>query len=283
MIYQQLRVLVVNDYQINNQRSDVLLARIKHLDAAFGLMNSDEITAVEIQAYTAVRLAAKAKPGTVNGELAVLRRMFNLAVSMGMLPAANKPYMKLLRLRNARKGFFERDQFESVKRALPEEYRAIVTTMYFTGWRCNEILSRQKKHVDLAGGWLRLDPGETKNGAGREFPLTRDLRACLSAQLDEVKAFERAHGRIVPWVFHRQGEPICGFRKAWATACRTAGVPGRVLHDFRRTAVRNLERAGVPRSTAMEMVGLLTEAIYRRYAIVDGVMLKEAASKLDAI
>jgi len=46
--------------------------------------------------------------------------------------------------------------------------------------------------------------------------------------------------------------------------------------------VRNLERAGVPRSTAMAMVGHRTEAIYRRYAIVDEVMLREGAAKLAA-
>jgi integrase len=69
------------------------------------------------------------------------------------------------------------------------------------------------------------------------------------------------------------------FRRAWLTACKGAGLSGRIPHDFRRTAVRNLERAGVPRSTAMKMVGHKTESIYRRYAIVDEAMLKEGAAK----
>jgi hypothetical protein len=56
-----------------------------------------------------------------------------------------------------------------------------------------------------------------------------------------------------------------------------------LLHDFRRTAVRNLERAGVPRSSAMNMTGHLTEAVYRRYAIVDSTMLKEGGAKLQAL
>ena len=72
-------------------------------------------------------------------------------------------------------------------------------------------------------------------------------------------------------------------RRAWAKACRAAGVPGRLVHDFRRTAVRNLERAGVPRSTAMKLTGHKTEAVYRRYAIVDSGMLQEAAAKLDQL
>ncbi len=70
--------------------------------------------------------------------------------------------------------------------------------------------------------------------------------------------------------------------KAWRKACRAAGLAGKIPHDFRRTAVRNLERAGVPRSTAMAMVGHKTEAIYRRYAIVDEAMLHEGGALLAA-
>src|SRR5262249_13784765 len=64
------------------------------------------------------------------------------------------------------------------------------------------------------------------------------------------------------------GEPVRSFRKAWAKACEAAGVPGRLVHDLRRTAVRNLKRAGVPRSVAMKLTGHRMEAVYRRYAIV---------------
>ena len=102
----------------------------------------------------------------------------------------------------------------------------------------------------------------------------------LERQLGETRAREREADRIIPWLFHRDGQPIKGFRRAWLTACRKAGVPGRIPHDFRRTAVRNLERAGVPRSAAMKMVGHRTESIYRRYAIADEAMLKESAEKL---
>src|SRR6266545_3591567 len=87
-------------------------------------------------------------------------------------------------------------------------------------------------------------------------------------------------GGIIRWRFHRKGKPIKAFRRSWLSACKAAGVPGKIPHDFRRTAVRNLERAGVSRSDAMNMVGHKTEAIYRRYAISDEKSLKEAALKL---
>jgi integrase len=83
-------------------------------------------------------------------------------------------------------------------------------------------------------------------------------------------------------VFHRpDGAQIKDFRASWRTACEAAAYPGKLFHDFRRSAVRTLERSGVPRSTAMAMIGHKTESIYRRYAIVDEAMLQEAAAKLD--
>jgi hypothetical protein len=89
--------------------------------------------------------------------------------------------------------------------------------------------------------------------------------------------------RIIPHVFHRNGEPIKCFRGSWMTACKAAGVPGRIFHDLRRTAVRNFERAGVPRSVAMKLTGHKTEAVYRRYAIVSDADLRAAADKLAAM
>ena len=97
--------------------------------------------------------------------------------------------------------------------------------------------------------------------------MTPTLRAALERQRAYTRAIEHAIGQVIPWVFRRDGQPIKYFRRAWLTACKAAGTPHRIPHDFRRTAVRNLEGAGVPRSAAMKMVGHKTEAMYRRYAI----------------
>jgi integrase len=106
-----------------------------------------------------------------------------------------------------------------------------------------------------------------------------------------VRELEKCTGQIIPWVFvhytgqHgvRAGDRIKGYRHAWEKACRAAGVPEHIVHDFRRTAVRNLERAGVPRSAAMKMTGHRSESVYRRYAIVDEGMMRDAAAKLTAL
>jgi integrase len=178
-------------------------------------------------------------------------------------------------------GFFEPAQFETVRSHPPEALRPIVTFAYLTGWRLkSEILPLEWRHVDWTGRTVGLDPSMTKNTEGRTFPFTAALESLLKAQLVEHERLKKAD-RIVPQVFHRDGEAVLSIRGAWKAACTTAGVPGRILHDFRRTAVRNLERDGVSRFAAMAMVGHKTEAIYRRYAIVDAGALREAAAKID--
>lgn len=92
----------------------------------------------------------------------------------------------------------------------------------------------------------------------------------------------RARGVICPWVFHRNGKPIRTFYTAWRRAATKAGVPGRIVHDFRRTAVRTFVRAGVAERVAMQLSGHLTRSVFDRYNIVSEADLQDAARKLDA-
>lgn len=291
---------VVNDYKTNAKRSlDGLERRLrKHLQPYFAGRRMVSITASDARAYIAKRqgetvVVRKAKGegveetrpvsnGEINRELAILKRAFNLALQSGKL--LHKPHVPMLREGPARRGFFEREQFQAVLPRLPEALRPIVEFAYITGWRISsEVLPLEWRQIDFAAGEVRLYAGTTKNGEGRVFPMTSRLRALLEAQRDATRQIERERGKIIAPVFHRHGERVRSFKKAFATACRLAGCPGRIPHDFRRTAVRNLELSGVARSVAMAMVGHKTESIYRRYAIVDAGALRDAAAKLDHV
>ena len=127
---------------------------------------------------------------------------------------------------------------------------------------------------------MTLDVGSTKSGHGRTFPLTPDLRALLEDQREATAKVQRKKGIVVPWVFHKNGCQMKGLRKVWRKAAKAAGLPGLIPHDLRRSCVRNLERAGVPRSTAMALVGHKTQAIYSRYAVTEEAMLREGTAKL---
>ena len=271
----------------NNGRKslgDLKTTRLPRLDAVFGGTKAIDITTTSVERYKTLRLKEKSAPATVNRELASLKRMFRLGLRQGMV--ATMPYISMLAEHNVRKGFFELDQFQAILKNLPAEYRPLFELAYITGWRMkSELLSRQWRHVDFGGkGWLRIDAGEAKDAtAGREFQFTTWMREALERQRKFISKVEKKTGSVIPWVFCRpDGVRIHTFYEPWREACKLAGIE-RIPHDFRRTAVRNLERAGVPRTTAMAMIGHKTESIYRRYSIVDQAMLEMGTSKLEAL
>jgi integrase len=278
-----LLAMVEADYTANARRSaDRIKYAAAHLREFFSAdCKAREITSDRITSYLAHRLDEGAARATANYEQSLLNRGFRLALRAGKV--ASTPAIRMLRCDNVRSGFFEREQFEAVRQHLPEHLQPLVTAGYLTGWRRGELLSRQWRHVDLKAGWMRLEVGETKNGKGRAFPINAlpELRDLLLAQRERISTLEKETGSIVPLVFaNPDGSPISDFRKTWRSACRAAGVPGKLFHDFRRTAVRNFERAGVSRSAGMSLSGHLTASIYSRYSIVDSAMLEEAVEKL---
>ena len=284
--FDDLKNLIVNDYRNNGRKSLPHLeqVRLPKLADVFAGMKTIDVTTAVIERYKSLRLKDGAAPATLNRELAALKRMYRLGLRHGLV--ATMPYISLLTEHNVRKGFFELDQFREILKNLPTEYHALFEVAYTTGWRIkSELLTRQWRHVELNGsGWLRLDPGEAKDStSGREFQFTKWMREVLERQRKFVSQIERRKRIVVPWVFCKpDGGQIRSYYNAWQAACKAVGIE-RIPHDFRRTAVRNFERAGVPRTTAMAMVGHKTESIYRRYSIVDQAMLEVGASKLDQL
>jgi integrase len=295
--------MIREDYAANGHKSaDTLEFLLAHLFAHFGAeVRLGRLTTGDVERYKALRLADKAAPATINRELSALQRMASLARRQYGLAA---PFdVQKFQERNARKGFFEAEALEAVCAHLRPELAELARAAYITGWRKSELRSRQWPHLDFAAGWLRLEPEETKNREGRQFPLVPKLRSVLEAQRERVEKIQKTTGRIVPWIFARDdGAPVGNFMKARGTACVRAGffrieaigqpkdgeppqtrkVPTKLVHDFRRSAVRNLIRAGIPETTAMELTGHRTREVFKRYAIVDEGMLKEAGAKLAA-
>ena len=269
---------VVADYRINERKTTAHVERrIKlHLRPYFGNRKMSSISDDDVLAYKDQRKAAGASNAEINRELAILKRGFKLS----RLPS--RPEISMLVERNIRKGFFERDAFEDVRAHLPDAIKSVVTFSYYTGWRIpSEVLPLQWSQVDQHRRIIRLEPDTTKNRDGRTFPygMLPELEEVIEGQWQDHRRLEEK-GVLCPYIFHRNGKPIAGFRKAWKTACTLAGIPGRIPHDFRRTAVRNLIRAGVPDAVAMKLTGHKTRSVFDRYNIVSESDLTEAVSKL---
>lgn len=291
VLFEDLERMVLDHYRANSLHSlGAARRRFRVLSRTFAGWRAVDITTDRLTAFRGARQVEGVSASTINQELGLLRRGFVLAIQAGRLDT--RPYTPILKVQNARKGFLQWADLELLLRELPEDLRPLFGAAYITGWRVrSELTTRQWRHVDFTGGWIRIEPGEDKNGDGREFPLTPYLRSLLEEQRRRTDALERELGRIVPWVFWssiRQGVQVAGskigrFEFAWTSASRRAGLEGRIPHDLRRTAVLNLERAGVARSVAMKITGHRTAAVYARYAIPEAGLLQEAGAKLQAV
>jgi integrase len=272
--FENLAELVQTDYQINNRRSaDKLRSRIAHMRDTFALVRVLDITTDRISAYIARRQESGASNATINRELSALKRAFNLAVRAKRLSSA--PFIQMLEEHNARQDFISHSAFLSLRESLPEHLRDPISFLYLTGWRLSEMQTLEWRDVDLGAQTIRLRPENSKNQEGREIPFRP------APELEEIIIRAQARRRLdCRFVFHNRGHPTCDFRDSWANACSLANLGHILVHDLRRTAVRNLVRAGVPERVAMQITGHKTRTIFERYNIVSDNDKQNAVQKL---
>jgi len=312
--YEELRDGLLSEYQITGKKwlrtgkdGRKYICGISQLDKFFAQYRAICITTDSITEFILARQAVGASNGTVNRSLALLRRMFNLAIRAKKFREI--PYFPMLKEAAPRSGFLEHQSFVRLRSELPEYLRPILTAGYFTGMRLGEILKLQWRNVDLVHGTINLDQGTTKNGEARNVPLIGELRDMLK--------IERERNSDAEFLFVLDGERIKSFRKAWNSASVRAGLGrygyicrvckteigeeqprprkvcpsclgrikrvyrGLIFHDLRRTGVRNLVRAGVPERVAMAISGHKTRSTFERYNITSLRDLQIAATKLE--
>jgi integrase len=259
-------------YRNKGQDLERLELSLKHL---IPWWTGKSLSTASVCAYQTWRQAEGASTGSINRELAALRRGIRLAG--GEWPKG----VTFFKEATPRAGFFEPARLEAVVARLPLKHQRIVLFASITGWRLQEVLGRTWADVDFTERTIRIPKGQTKNGEGRVFPFTQQLEELLLAQRAAHVARRIRHDAL--WT-HLDRPPrypaIRDFRNAWNAA--TAGMTPRPLfHDLRRTAVRTLVRAGIPESIAMKLTGHLTPEVFRRYDIVSMGDLRWAAELLE--
>ncbi len=242
-----------------------------HLEPTFGHLKARAVTEDKISQYIAARKAEDAAAASINRELALLRRAFAIHSHIAC------PKFPRLKEDNVRKGFLSDEQYTKLAAECAKEglwLRTLLEIGANYGLRRGEMLSLRVEQVDKATGRVRLEGSQTKNGSARAFTLTSDARYLMFALIEGKKPEDSVFTRP-------DGSPIGDFRKLWANVCERAGVPGLLIHDLRRTAVRNMVRSGVSDNIAMAISGHKTRSVFDRYDIVSEADLDAAAAKIE--
>ena len=297
---------VLDDYKMHHPDSVQCFASPiinGHLLPWFGHMRAIAISTSAIRAYIKDRMTAKtgpdgkvtdaaAMPATINREVSMLRRAFNLARTQTPPKVVNMPVFKGLFFEenNARQGFFEWEQYVAVRDALPEDERAVFVSGYYTLMRYRALTMMKWDWVYLDTEVIRVPPGITKNdeplliptgGPGTEF---HDLLAARLALRNEVCP-------ATPWVFFRSvnrgnrgkstrqvGKPVKTIRHLLDKVRQTLGLEARLFHDLRRTGARDMRKAKVSEGVIMALGNWKTRAVFERYNIKDETDLHDAAA-----
>lgn len=273
--YGNLRQALLDDYTTRGNKSLQTLADGKEtiwglhaLDDFFGYTETAPgspvraITADTIRKFIRKRQEDKVGNAAINRSLALLRRMLNIARIDGKIQFM--PVVRLLKEPPARKGFLERNSFEKLLSKLPGHLRPLVTFLYYCGVRVGEAVQIEWGQVDLKAALIRLEIEQTKTSEARVVPLP-------DALVDVLKRVTKKEGPVFSGI---------GLRNEWPKASAAAGMSGLLVHDLRRSAIRNLIKAGVAEKVAMAISGHKTRSVFDRYHIVDTTDVTNAMTRL---
>jgi integrase len=262
------------DYSIRGKATSQFVAHLKPIHAYFGDRRAMDVTEEMIDDYIQERLAEGKAPATINRGTQLLGQAFKL----GRKKVGEGPEIrKLSEKDNVREGFFDRADFDALVRELPEDLQDFARFGFLTGWRKGEIASLSWADLDMDARIMRLRGQESKNGEPRKVALEGELLDMFERRW-VARQCEGPNGEsaLSPLVFHRNGKPVKDFDKVWKSACKRTGLKGKLFHDLRRSAARNMRRAGVSEEVAMKITGHKTNTMLKRYNITDENDLREA-------
>ena len=272
-----LCALVIDDYRLRELRDTKAVEwRYKaNVKKPLGRLPASRFGSVQVKQYILQRQAAGASNATINRELSIVRRGFKLGYEAEPKLVSLVPVIHKLPEDNARQGFLEPDQYEKLLEQLPLNLKALFVCGYHTGARKNELRRIQWSWVDFQAGLIRLPGAVTKNKKPRTLPIYGDMRRWLDRQKETCPA-------DCVWVFHgAKKHPVDAHLNGWSEACERADMPGLLFHDLRRSAVRNMKKAGLQDLEAMRISGHLTRNVFDRYNIIDEEDLADAGKRLE--
>lgn len=282
LLISDLYPLIERDYEVNRKSVVDIKGRWKHLQPVFGNCLASEFDSDRVQRYILDRQKAGAKNGTINRELAALKRMASLALKhhktddaklIGALMRWSK--IRIVEENNVRAEFLREQQYHDLARETARIGLWLCTLFELGvtyGIRKGELLALRVRQIDLEKQQINLNPAkETKNSQRRSLPMTSRVLQLISESIREKAQEDYVFTREHDARGHKpRTKQIVDFRKDWKKACVAAGCPGLLFNDLRRTGVRNMIRSGMGETRAIHISGHKTRTVFDRYDITDG-------------
>lgn len=239
---------------------------------------ASRVGTAQLAEYVEKRQGEHASQSTINRELALLRRAFSLGFDAEPQKVSRVPKFHRFIVSekgNERRGFVEEAQYRKLAGEAREPWlRTLLALAYTYGFRKAELLGMRCSQVDLLNDTVCLHSGETKNDEGRIVVLTDECRVLVT----EMRKGKQPDDYLLT---RPNGEPVRDLRGTWETLVSKAGLRGLLLHDFRRSAVRNMVRRGISERVAMRISGHKTRSVFERYNIISEADIRDAARKIE--
>ena len=286
-------------YEQDGKLSPQNASLISRAKQDFGAKMATELNADDIGTYIQRRKAEGAKNSSINRVTEILRRAYKLAG----IPVP--PMERLSEKNNVRQGFFSEAELTALIAELPADLQDFTSFAAACGMRKGEVAGLTWKMID--GDELRI-PGEIcKNGKDRILPLSGELSEIIERRRATLLHEKNGTVQMCEYIFHRGGSPVAGIKKSWQTAaiavglgimvckkcggqghekyckkCKTARkYEGKLFHDLRRTAVRNMVKAGVNTQVAKRWSGHTSDSMFERYSILTTDDMREAQKRTE--
>lgn len=277
---------LVSRYKAEQRQSlSNTVTRLRPLREHFGTWRAVEVRASSMAAYAAKRRDVDgAAVATINLEIALAARAYSIAMEDGLIGQA--PKFHVLPGANVRQGVIEEDQFKDIAQALPEKYRSFAWFLRLTGWRRSEPCRLRWTEVSWEANDLLLKRSKTGKPRRLPFGTYRSLHSLLQRQREHCDELQGKLGRIIEWVFPQpDGTQISdgAFYGAWKIAREVAGCPKATPHDLRRSIARKGEKSRIRRSALMALMGVQTEDVFRRYAVLTTSDLEDELEQLSEV
>ncbi len=258
--FKELADSYLNDYAKICKKSwkDDMYRIEAHMRPFFGTFKLGDITPLSIEKYRAERLKMGVTKSTVNREITIMKKMFNLAIDWKLTFSNPVMKVKLFSEKDTKKEkILTREEETKLFAEIPDYLKPIFLVALNTGMRRGEILNLKWKQVDLSQRVIKVL--YTKSGKDRIIPINDDL-------LNEFIVLVRLNcSNVYLFPNPKTGLPYTEVKKSFKSACQRAGIEGLRFHDLRHTFATRLIQSGVDIITVRDLLGHFSVRVTQRY------------------